>query len=266
METKVAVSLSEDSAESDDLLKEHIRAELSKLTSMCVGNRTIKEFSASSGVSRSLLSKIINSKLENPPSKRSLLRIAQNNSNPRNGITVKDFYKAVKYQEFPDESSSEFDIDSKPPQSDNKNTGGINGLLNSPKLSLYILLDYVESKLNEFEYSIECKPDYYKLILPHKDFDIVCISALCPDDSTKEIVKLSVLYKLIADASIDSTDRIVNMIITDNDSLAKALEKPVEVFSEKRIMIYYFNRNSETISKCWTNFSLRDNGGKEIFE
>lgn len=70
------------------------KKEFSKLLKKAIGNRTTTEYANESGVNRTYISKLLNKKLDNPPSPEILKRLAEV---AHNGVTYEDFMIAAGY-------------------------------------------------------------------------------------------------------------------------------------------------------------------------
>lgn len=70
------------------------KKEFSKLLKKAIGNRTTTEYADESGVNRTYISKLLNKKLNNPPSPEILKRLAEV---AHNGVTYEDFMIAAGY-------------------------------------------------------------------------------------------------------------------------------------------------------------------------
>ena len=70
-------------------------AELARLSRLCIGSSSIKEFSERSNLSRAFLSAITNEKLRGVPTRRSLSKMTSSEAQPQNGITLEQLAKAA---------------------------------------------------------------------------------------------------------------------------------------------------------------------------
>lgn len=78
--------------------KEYKAEKLANLARLCIGNRTLVQFSAESGLSVSFLSRLINGKLNSKPTKKSLNRIAYPSyGKAQNNVTYLQLLEAAGY-------------------------------------------------------------------------------------------------------------------------------------------------------------------------
>lgn len=70
---------------------------LSDLTRLVMGNRTMVQFSHDTGLNRGLIGTIINKKLDNPPSQRSIYRMMSPAAMPQNNVPLNDVLAAAGY-------------------------------------------------------------------------------------------------------------------------------------------------------------------------
>lgn len=70
---------------------------LSDLTRLVMGNRTVVQFSHDTGLNRGLIGMIINKKLDNPPSQRSIYRMMSSSAMPQNNVPLTDMLAAAGY-------------------------------------------------------------------------------------------------------------------------------------------------------------------------
>lgn len=69
----------------------------SDLTRLVMGNRTMVQFSHDTGLNRGLIGTIINKKLDNPPSQRSIYRMMSSAAMPQNNVSLNDMLAAAGY-------------------------------------------------------------------------------------------------------------------------------------------------------------------------
>lgn len=70
---------------------------LSDLTRLVMGNRSMVQFSHDTGLNRGLIGTIINKKLDNPPSQRSIYRMMSPTAMPQNEVSLNDMLAAAGY-------------------------------------------------------------------------------------------------------------------------------------------------------------------------
>lgn len=76
--------------------------ELARLSRLCIGSSSIREFSERTGLSRAFLSAIRNNKLRGVPTRRSLCRMTSQEAKPENGITSRQLLRAAGYSDDTD--------------------------------------------------------------------------------------------------------------------------------------------------------------------
>ena len=73
------------------------RQRLSELTRLVQGDRTVVQFSHDTGLNRGLIGMIINRKLDNPPSQRSIYRMMSSAAKPQGGVNLNEMLCAAGY-------------------------------------------------------------------------------------------------------------------------------------------------------------------------
>ncbi|MCD8013349.1 MAG: hypothetical protein LUG99_09265 [Lachnospiraceae bacterium] len=238
--------------------------ELSRLSRLCVGSRTLVDYSKLTGLSTSFISKIVNAS-DNlaRPTKRSLRRFTgANNEYAENGITAEQLFTAAGYE--PDETDNPEPCFPRAAQNSGLRAADAVASVyssKSPVFPLEVVLKALVGKGMVPDFTISFKPSSFT-IKGNSEEELTVIPALCADNEKRAIVESTAMANLVTSFR---NDRILYFFLTDNQLLYEDLCSLLKPSEEKIISVLYTADDKEITDQKFIVSDeqmrwIRDNG------
>lgn len=231
---------------------EYDSVRLADLARRAIGTRSVAEFCADTKLSKSFVSRILNGKLVNAPTKRTLYRFAGSNAKPQNGVTLGDMLIASGYGATTEDFliSDEFEAEERERLT---LAEGIQLYFSqSPAFGLNLLLDVLINKGYGKSYSIEFELGMFSLKikpLENQYTNIVAIPAFCNDDSTITAIQVAVLTSLISSINVHQVSESLFFVMTDNMQMYQLLLNSLPVLQNMKLAVLLTNKSYNGFSK-----------------
>lgn len=227
---------------------------LADLASRAIGTRSVSEFCFETKISKSFVSRILNGKLVNAPTRRTLYRFAGNNAKPQNGVTLGDMLNAAGYETTTVDLSRSDGYEIEESEGLSLAEGIQLYYSQSHALGLHLLLDVLITKGYGPTYSIDFEPGMFSLkikSLENKYSSIVAIPAFCNADSEIIAVQVAVLTNLISSLNVHLVSESLFFVMTNNMQMYRLLLDTLPVLQNMRLAILLTNAD-------FNGFSMQD--------
>lgn len=189
---------------------------LSELTRLVQGDRTVVQFSHDTGLNRGLIGMIINRKLDNPPSQRSIYRIMSPAAKPQGGVTLNEMLDAAGYAPATEEAGQTII----PLQLSDLVLASHRS---SPSRPLTIFLDFLLEAGLETNMSIEFHGGWFEVAGQDTKNRYVGINAFREKDADLEITKLFLKANLLDTLStakhVEGLDKKAYYVLTNDQAV-----------------------------------------------
>lgn len=199
---------------------------LSELTRLVMGDRTVVQFSQDTGLNRGLIGMIINRKLDNPPSQRSIYRMMSSTAKPQNNIPLNEMLAAAGYAPAADEETANVPV--VPLQLSDLI---LTSYAASPSRPLTMLFDLLIQMKLDGQFEIHYHGGWFEIHGTDTGNKYVGISAFRQEDTDLEIAKVLLKAHLLDTLSSDSyvkglSEKAYYILTNDKDVYDFALTLP----------------------------------------
>lgn len=212
--------------------------ELSRLAKLCIGSRTLVEYSRLTGLSTSFLSRIVNAS-ENlaRPTKRSLLRFTgEDDGYAENGVTSGQLLAAAGY-----ETDEVDEQKSKPePASEGDGLTAADAIVSfyspkSPFSPVTMLINALLKRGMTARFDLNFRPSAFSIGKAGRE--LTALPAFCPEEQkAKDSVKVAVMTSLITSIQRSSD---AYLVMTDNLKLYDEFKDVLPPIEGKTLSILY---------------------------
>ena len=213
-----------------------------------LGNVSISEFAVEKGISRSLISRIVNNRLVTQPSKRIILKIIDGEEDPHNGVFKNELLNAAGYDSDVEDTNS---------NEENKLLSSL--FSESQTMGLSLFLDNYLRISHKPKFDIEYNTGYW-IIKNDNEKSIIGIPAFC-NSVFAERICIYIISVLISCINRYSSEEADFYIFTDNIKLYDLIKKYLYNLKDKssyRISIMITKDYKSFYSQC-----ISENTNKE---
>lgn len=223
---------------------------LAELARRAIGTRSVAEFCAETDLSKSFVSRLLNAKLPNAPTRRTLYRFAGKYAKPQNGITLGDMLNASGYEAaIEDFSFTDASLNNE------KLSLSEEIRLNysqAPAFALYLMLNVLIAKGIGQTYSINFELGVFSLKIKPLDnryTTIIGIPAFCNDDSAIMPIQVAVLTNLISSVNNHTVNESLFYVMTDNSKMYNLLFESLPVLQNMKLAVLLTNKSFNGFSQ-----------------